>query len=426
MEIDRYRVWKVCFMRFLMFFLPFAAVGVISIFYTWNRFYTINNLNVLSWVVGVVFLFSISEKRETLLKALLAGAVLSVFCMIAQTYLLFPNLFKSSLTGSDAIALSERVVPFSSFINESPLGGFFVTLLPIALYFALLKKNILSVMASLLIFFGLLFSMSRIAIIISFIYFVVLAFLIAKKKLNLSIKSVKSTGKNKRKILTLFFVTILTYVLLILPLYGAWGEGKQNKSLHRIHERIVNRIKNFPEHLSTLDGRMSLWDAGIDAFSLKPLVGYGPGAYDNAYRKFYSGGLYSQHAHSSILEIIVETGVIGLLSFLFYLYSVTLGLRKLLVNNGIYTFFAISFVSSFIFSILNISFEVPSYLIIFFIFTSVFITDVEKEKLKSANKPVSYIVFCFIIILLASSFFFTSRAGLADKSIQRVIVNSCV
>ena len=86
MEIDRYRVWKVCFMRFLMFFLPFAAVGVISIFYTWNRFYTINNLNVLSWVVGVVFLFSISEKRETLLKALLAGAVLSVFCMIAQTY----------------------------------------------------------------------------------------------------------------------------------------------------------------------------------------------------------------------------------------------------------------------------------------------------------------------------------------------------
>ncbi len=102
------------------------------------------------------------------------------------------------------------------------------------------------------------------------------------------------------------------------------------------------------------------------------------------------------------------------------------GARKLLVNNGIYTFFAISFVSSFIFSILNISFEVPSYFIIFFIFTSVFITDAEKEKLKSANKPVSYIVFCFIIILLASSFFFTSRAGLADKSIQRVIVNSCV
>jgi O-antigen ligase/tetratricopeptide (TPR) repeat protein len=404
------------FVSFFLFFLPFLAVNAFSLIYTWNTFSTLNELNILVWILGAVYLFSISEKKEIIFKALLIGAVLSVMCMIIQSCVLLPNLLESSLTGRDALALNQSIVPFSSFINELPLGGFFMMLLPIALYFTLPYRNIPFLIVSIFISFGLLFSMSRIAIIIAITYIAIIAFFIIKDRLNFSKKINLNALHAKKRVFILFGVIMLSCVLLVFLLYGTGG-GAKNISANRMQERIIDRITNFPKHISTLNYRTNLWKAGIDAFAAKPFLGYGSGTYENAFRKFYDGGLYSQYAHSSILKIVVETGIIGLLAFLFYLYGVIQGIRRVLGKNDIFIYLVISVVSSFIFSVFNISFEVPSYLVSFFILSSVFFID-GNNKIKNSNKLITYIVFGLIIVMLVSSFFFTSRVGLADKSIQ--------
>jgi len=395
---------------FFLFSLPFFAVNAISLIYTWNRFSTLNELNILVWILGAVYLFSITDKKESLLKALVIGAALSVACMIVQARILFPKLLDLSMTGKDALALSERVVPFSSFINESPLGGFFLTLLPVGLYFAVFKKSILCMIASVFILFGLLFSMSRMAIIIAFFSLAVIAFFAIKKRV-----------QYKNGIMILSGILISTCILFAFVTYGNTVGVKQNESINKIQERMINRLKIVPEHITSLDSRTGIWATGMHAFSAQPFSGYGAGTFEYAYRKFYAGGIYTQYAHSSIMKIAVETGIPGLLTFLFYLCGTIPGIRKFATGRENDVFLVISIVSGFLFSALNVAFEVPAYLITFFVLSSIFFTNYNSHEAKGTISRLSYIIPGLIVLMLACSFFFTSRAGLAEKSIQNGI-----
>ena len=81
---------------------------------------------------------------------------------------------------------------------------------------------------------------------------------------------------------------------------------------------LGTKIEKVSTEITTLDKRTGIWRDSFRAFISKPIVGYGAGTFEYAYRKFYDGGLYTKYAHGSLAKTAVELGGLGLVSlFLF-------------------------------------------------------------------------------------------------------------
>ena len=100
---------------------------------------------------------------------------------------------------------------------------------------------------------------------------------------------------------------------LLLPGFVSLALGS-----YLLSPSIVNRLSSsFSTGDSSLLYRFSIWKASINIAYYNWLFGIGPGR-EQYFREY---GLYSDkpaaHPHNFILQIFVETGVLGLLSFLF-------------------------------------------------------------------------------------------------------------
>jgi O-antigen ligase len=65
-------------------------------------------------------------------------------------------------------------------------------------------------------------------------------------------------------------------------------------------------------------GRLDAWKAGLGMFMEKPIYGVGPGAFAAAYMERDGIWLYS---HSLYIEIIASTGLLGLITWCFFMYQ---------------------------------------------------------------------------------------------------------
>ena len=70
----------------------------------------------------------------------------------------------------------------------------------------------------------------------------------------------------------------------------------------------------------SVQSRLAAWEAGLDGFAERPLLGWGPGNYGTVYGLFGSGyaGTAEPHdrAHSVLIEIAATTGALGLAAWL--------------------------------------------------------------------------------------------------------------
>jgi O-antigen ligase len=72
----------------------------------------------------------------------------------------------------------------------------------------------------------------------------------------------------------------------------------------------------------SVKGRLEFWRVAAELFTNRPLTGYGQGAYYSAYYLEYGmNQWYSRFAHNNFLQILSETGIIGLLLFLLFLWN---------------------------------------------------------------------------------------------------------
>ena len=93
-------------------------------------------------------------------------------------------------------------------------------------------------------------------------------------------------------------------------------------------------------------------------FSNSPLVGYGAGAFEYAYRKYFDGNSYTGVAHSLLIKTIVELGILGLLCLL------VLSFRGLYQDKKLYPgplgqVCLVAAASGFLFGLVDFSFDVP-------------------------------------------------------------------
>ncbi|MCX5815610.1 MAG: O-antigen ligase family protein [Proteobacteria bacterium] len=399
------------FSRFLVFFMPFAAVNAISLVYTWNRFSTLNELNILVWILGSVYLFSITDKNEALLKALVIGAALSAICAVVQSKVLFPNFIEVFQGGRYAEIAKGQAIPFSSFLYHNVFGGYMCFVLPLAIYFGVYQGKWLYKIATPCIIAGIILSTSRIAMGISFLFVLCFIAVMIKRR---DIKS------------ALIMVAIAaTSIVMIFTLLHT-GKGGEFKGLTA---ELGKKTQITKSEVTTLNTRTEIWNNGINAFVAKPVIGYGAGAFEYGYRKYFDGGIYTRYAHSTLLKIGVELGLIGILCFLFYIAGFFSCLKGRLKEPE-YLFILASTGCGLLFGLLDFSFDMPAHIITFFVLSSAVFVNEESKARVAAGFPACLmaladrslrIVSYIIIICLLGSFLFTVKANLSGKSIENGI-----
>jgi O-antigen ligase len=96
-----------------------------------------------------------------------------------------------------------------------------------------------------------------------------------------------------------------------------------------VPDKVVARLATTQNEVesASFGGRFKLWVAGMEAFTQKPLMGYGTGGFVGAiYSKL---GDQSLVAHNSYISVLVEEGIIGFLCYAVMLLSVVAAVRKL-------------------------------------------------------------------------------------------------
>ena len=173
---------------------------------------------------------------------------------------------------------------FSTFVYPNMFAGYIVMLFPIGLVMAIRSKSFLKyvfLIISALLLCCLFYTKSiggYFTIIFISVFFLIFYFL-----------------KEKKKILVGSGLFILFSLILFLLLF---------------------RLGGLP-HSSSFQDRLGYWQASLRMVKESPLLGSGPGTFGSRFARYkLPSTMETQHAHNNFLEIWVETGIFGLLFFL--------------------------------------------------------------------------------------------------------------
>src|SRR5271157_1879804 len=374
------------FGRFFLAISPLALMCVISFAYTWNRLSTLNEINFFVWSFGAVFLYLSSDNRDALHEALVVGSLLLVLSAIIQLKILLPGLAQVFTSGKNAEIVREQIAPFGAFLNQNMLGGYFIYTLPLAVYFVAVKKTAVYLFVVAAFTLGVLLSLSRLAMLIGFTGLVTVCALMVKVNPRSLVKLAFSLG-----------CALLLFVILL--------QGDHRERVSSMRNLLGTKIEKVSTEITTLDKRTAIWRDSFRAFLSKPIVGYGAGTFEYAYRKFYDGGLYTKYAHGSLAKTAVELGSLGLIAFFFYLA---------MFGRGIAGGLLVSALSGLLFGFLDFAFDIPAHLVTFFVVTSAFMGQEQASRPIAARKHV----LLFLIAALCLSFLFTTRASLSRKLVE--------
>ncbi len=377
---------------FLAWFAPFLLLSALSLIYTWNMYATIKEINVLIWAISAAYLYAISDQKTKLLDGLVSGSAVSVICAVLQLKILFPQLTAAFTEGRYAMMVLEKSVPFSAFVNENMFGGFFLFVLPIALYQAYMKKRLVHVTACLIIIAGILMSLSRLSVIIMILELGAMSVLLFRTA-------------HRKQVLVLGATCVCAFLLFLSVGYSSGKERERGMGYW-----ITHKASTAMEQAKTLNLRTEIWKGGIRAFFDRPVFGYGPGVFEYAYRRYFGGGLYTKYAHGGIIKIAVELGLAGLVAFGAYLIAVGLAIRRNTADGA----FVLATVCGFLFIVVDYALDIPAFVVMFFVVSST----VFKAKHDSLLPRIPKTIFCFVILSLICSFAFTSRAELAKKAVE--------
>ena len=258
--------------------LSFFAIAVFSLLTAYDRFKTLGQIKSL-WLFLFYFLIinNVTERKDII--RLITLLVIST--TVASIHGLYQYFFM-------------HTIAVQAFIkNVITLAGFFLLVIPLsfALFFG--KKSNFFIITSFFILLGIIFTLER---------SVWLGLVIA--------------------ILTFFFVgrrslTALTIGVIILGLLFSFSPTLRQRA------RTLSHFRSY-----AISSRFHQWQAGLEMMLDHPLTGVGLGNYDTIYKqyKFFEERKTYPHAHSNIVQIGAETGILGLSIFFWMMVSAFRGI----------------------------------------------------------------------------------------------------
>ena len=289
----------------LLFFA--LAITQLALRTTAYPFATFNEL-MKDVVYGIFFLVAAhcfrTEKRLRwfALTFTIFGFLLALFSII------------QSLTGTDKLYWlraphEESVAIFGPYVNRNHYAGIMELLTPVAMGIALHEKvsspkRMLAAFAGIVMAASIVLSLSRggmVAMLVEILFLVMVVYGVNR--------SARTT-----LMLLLFFVATLGFL--------AWLNGAG----------VIDRIETVSTEWKTdiTGGRSAMARDTIHMFRQRPIAGWGLGTFASVYpqyRTFFTN-LYIDHAHNDYVEVLAETGVLGLgamLWFVVQLYRKGLG-----------------------------------------------------------------------------------------------------
>lgn len=300
-----YLIKKIILKENPIIYTPINAIFLLFIFI--SSVSILNSINITSSLRGVFKLFQygllfvvmsaeIKDKRhiEIIIISMILGGVFSSADAFWQ--LIFGKDFVRGNAPIMNIGLKRATAAFpNANVLAIYLAPIFVISVGMAMHYLKGKRKLVMFFISSVIFIGLMFTYSRLAIIASFISL----FLIAISK------------KNK------VFITLIITALIVSPLFFPKGLKDWMKSIN--YNPIV--------FLCNTD-RISIYKNTVNMIKHHPIIGVGVGTFSSNYLKYKlpepddakTGDTI--YAHNNFLHIAGEVGLVGLLIFLFLLCKI--------------------------------------------------------------------------------------------------------
>ncbi len=83
---------------------------------------------------------------------------------------------------------------------------------------------------------------------------------------------------------------------------------------------LIDRMATMDLQSRSVQSRLAAWEAGLDGFVERPLLGWGPDNYETVFGRFASGfGAVAEphdQAHAKLVEVAATTGTLGVLAYL--------------------------------------------------------------------------------------------------------------
>lgn len=122
----------------------------------------------------------------------------------------------------------------------------------------------------------------------------------------------------------------MTLVLIVVVVAFAYSSNSFQERLAVARDDI--KLSQQDRYESSLGYRMAMWDVGLYGISQRPWFGHGTGSPERYFDETvltYKGGVYqglptfhkTSHYHNDLIEIGMHIGLLGLLAFVFLLWS---------------------------------------------------------------------------------------------------------
>ncbi|MFY9613710.1 MAG: O-antigen ligase family protein [Tissierellaceae bacterium] len=175
---------------------------------------------------------------------------------------------------------------------------------------------------------------------------------------------------------------------------------------------------------SSLTGRLEFWKVAGKLIKNEPLRGYGLGSFFSAYYIEYGGNQwYSRFVHNHYLQMMAETGIIGLSLFLTFLFA-NLRIIYRRIKSKTYPVYYPGLVAGLVGFLIHIgaefSFNFPGATVIFFWLLGMGIraynSDGDVKKHFKLHPRVKSFILFILIILVLYNFTFFKLIGFASES----------
>ncbi|WP_258831559.1 O-antigen ligase family protein [Peribacillus frigoritolerans] len=270
--------------KFLISYTVFLGICIISVFFAIDQVNTISKIETLVLIFILMFaLINYIDTNEKLRKMLFYFVISGFF---ASIYVLFTSDFSQITRFGEELANLNRL---GINIGVSTLFCF---------YFIIEEKRYWCIPLFLIMFFVILLTGSRSALIFILLNIICVLYLCNRKGFF-----------NKFKIAFIFaFIASISFFMIF-----------NNSFLYQI---IGIRIENLLSFLSkegteesSMNIRSNMLESGIEMFKNQPLTGYGLGNYGILFNRDYGG--IETYAHNNLIELLVGVGILGGITFYF-------------------------------------------------------------------------------------------------------------
>ncbi|MDD5606736.1 MAG: O-antigen ligase family protein, partial [Candidatus Pacebacteria bacterium] len=220
-------------------------------------------------------------------------------------------------------------------------------------------------------------------------------------------------------------ITIISVLLIAISAFIYLNQTQIYKNWNPLIKGPIQRIMTLTKGLEAEQSRISAWQISFRAFKEKPILGYGPENFSDAFDKHYDPTLpkmekeaWFDRAHNSLVEILIQHGLLALIFYILFFFSLLYYLKKNkdIISHGIFCALLAFFTAS-LFSIESFS----TYLIFFFLIGySLYLTTEKREYLKENQSRFSIILIIpllwFLLAYNLSVFQQNTKINIAEQA----------